>query len=116
MTELFHRGKVNTGIYNTLDLEKTKENSQDVSVLTRDVNERVNMADTKTANLKDFEKSLENLEQIVQELEDGELSLEDSIKKYEKGVTLYKKCKSAIGKAEEKIQVLSDSLKTEELD
>ena len=54
-----------------------------------------------------FEKALENLGKIVEDLEAGDLSLDDSLKKYEEGVKLVRVCQEKLGKAKEKIEVLS---------
>ena len=59
--------------------------------------------------------SLESLEEIVEKLESGECSLDESIKLFESGVKLYKTCKTKLLKVEKKIQVLTDSLKEEDL-
>jgi exodeoxyribonuclease VII small subunit len=58
-----------------------------------------------------FEKSLKELEQIVRELESGEVNLDQSLKKFEQGIELYKKCRVTLEAAENKIKILSDSLK-----
>lgn len=63
---------------------------------------------------KNFEGTLEKLEKIVSELEGGEISLDQSIKKFEKGIDLYNECRDFLSDAEQKIKVLTDSLKEEE--
>lgn len=70
------------------------------------------MGQTKKTSL---EAKLTELEQIVEDLESGDVDLEESIKKFEKGVQLYKDCKKVIGTAEQKIKVLTESLKEEDL-
>ncbi len=67
------------------------------------------------AKKKNFEDSLLALEGLVSELEAGELGLDDSIKKFEEGIKLYKNCRESLESAEKRIQVLTDSLKEEEL-
>ena len=67
----------------------------------------------KTASL---EVSLKKLEDIVKNLESGGLSLDESIKSFEEGIKVYKDCKSALGKAEKKIKILTDGLKEEDFD
>lgn len=62
-----------------------------------------------------FEKNLQDLEEIVEKLEKGEIELDESLKMFESGVELYKKCKKKLSNVEKKIQVLSDSLKEEDL-
>jgi exodeoxyribonuclease VII small subunit len=54
----------------------------------------------------DFEKSLTELEQIVERLEQGELSLEDSLKQFERGIELTRQCQTALGKAEQRVEIL----------
>lgn len=54
-----------------------------------------------------FEKALEKLEKIVDDLEAGDLSLDDSLKKYEEGIKLVRVCQQKLGKAKEKIELLS---------
>lgn len=66
------------------------------------------------AKKKNFEGTLEKLEKIVSELEGGEVSLDQSIKKFEKGIDLYNECRDFLSDAEQKIKVLTDSLKEEE--
>ena len=63
-----------------------------------------------------FEDSLNNLETIVSKLEKGELSLDKSIEMFEKGISMYNDCKEFLSTAENKIKVLTDSLKEEELE
>lgn len=63
---------------------------------------------------KNFEATLDKLEQIVGELEKGDLSLDKSIKKFESGIEMYNDCKEFLTDAENKIKILTDSLKEEE--
>jgi len=56
----------------------------------------------------DFEKSMQELETLVTSMEDGELSLEDSLQAFEKGIKLTRECQSALKKAEQKVQILSN--------
>mgnify|MGYP001615654187 CR=1 FL=1 len=70
----------------------------------------------KSGNGKSFEKSLEELEIIVKGMEEESVDLEECLTKFESGVKLYKECKNLLEKAEKKIQVLTDSLKEEDLD
>lgn len=60
-----------------------------------------------------FESLLEELETVVNEIESGELSLDVSIKKFEKALEHYNQCKQYLEKAQQKITILSDSLKEE---
>lgn len=64
---------------------------------------------------KSFEDSIKELELIVSKLESGEVSLEESLEKFESGTKLYKECKDQLSIAEKKIQILTESLKEEEL-
>lgn len=70
------------------------------------------MAETGKKN--NFEGTLDKLEKIVSELEGGDVSLDQSIKKFEKGIGLYNECRDFLSDAEQKIKVLTDSLKEEE--
>lgn len=54
----------------------------------------------------DFEQSLADLQQLVERLESGELSLEDSLSAFEQGIRLTRDCQSALGQAEQKVQML----------
>jgi exodeoxyribonuclease VII small subunit len=69
----------------------------------------------KTSAKNDFENVLLKLEQIVQELEKGEIPLSESINKFEEGIELYEECRDFLSKAEQKIKVLTESLKEENL-
>lgn len=63
------------------------------------------MATRKQAPL-DFEQSLAELQQLVERLEGGELSLEESLNAFEQGIRLTRDCQSALGQAEQKVQML----------
>ena len=54
-----------------------------------------------------FEQALMELEKIVAELESGQLSLTESIKRYEQGVGMLRQCHTALGDADQKIQLLT---------
>jgi exodeoxyribonuclease VII small subunit len=69
---------------------------------------------SESSKKKNFEGTLDKLEKIVNELEGGEVSLDQSIKKFEKGIELYNECRDFLADAEQKIKVLTDSLKEEE--
>jgi exodeoxyribonuclease VII small subunit len=73
-------------------------------------------SDNKKNKKENFEDSLNNLEAIVSQLEKGELPLDESITKFEQGISMYNECKDFLSTAENKIKVLTDSLKEEELD
>jgi exodeoxyribonuclease VII small subunit len=63
-----------------------------------------------------LEESLGELEQVVSSLESGEHSLEESLGQFEKGVALYKNCKLILSKAEDRISILTDTLKEDKWD
>lgn len=69
---------------------------------------------SESSKKKNFEGTLDKLEKIVNELEGSEVSLDQSIKKFEKGIELYNECRDFLADAEQKIKVLTDSLKEEE--
>jgi exodeoxyribonuclease VII small subunit len=54
-----------------------------------------------------FEQALMELEKIVAELESGQLSLTESIRRYEQGVRMLRQCHTALGDADQKIQLLT---------
>ncbi|HSN72156.1 MAG TPA: exodeoxyribonuclease VII small subunit [Steroidobacteraceae bacterium] len=54
----------------------------------------------------DFERSLAELEAIVERLEQGELTLEESLRQFERGIELTRHCQSALGKAEQRVEIL----------
>ncbi|HUS57083.1 MAG TPA: exodeoxyribonuclease VII small subunit [Planctomycetota bacterium] len=53
-----------------------------------------------------FEDALRELENIVDELESGELTLDQSLERYERGIKALNACRSILGEAEKKIQLL----------
>ena len=48
-------------------------------------------------------------------MEEGNLSLEDSLKHFEQGIALTRACHKALAEAEQKVQVLIQNDKNEEL-
>lgn len=56
-----------------------------------------------------LERALGELETIVHALEGNDLSLEAALKQFEKGVKITKQCQAALGKAEQKIQILTQN-------
>lgn len=73
----------------------------------------------KTSKANGFESKLEQLDEIVTNMEDGELSLEESLKAFEKGIKLTRECQTALQKAEQKVQLLTeenDIIYSQELD
>jgi len=58
----------------------------------------------------DFEASLKKLREIVEQLEDGNISLEASLIAFEQGIALSLECETALSRAEQKVQILMESL------
>jgi len=54
-----------------------------------------------------FEQALERIEEIVSRIEDGSVPLEESIDKYAEGTKLIDYCRTVLGAAEKKIQLLT---------
>ncbi len=57
-----------------------------------------------------FEKSIAELDKIVKQLEKGELTLEESLKQYEKAMQLAQTCQKTLVEAEQKVEMLSESM------
>ncbi len=66
-------------------------------------------ADSKHADLKDFERLMEELQGIVGQMEKGEQTLEQSLSTFERGVTLTRICQSLLDTAEQRVQILLES-------
>lgn len=58
---------------------------------------------------RSFEDSLTKLEELVRKLEAGDLPLEESLQCYEQGMGLITVCRNALDKAEQRIQLLTES-------
>jgi len=56
-----------------------------------------------------FEQAIERIEEIVSEIEEGSVPLEESIDKYAEGIKLIEHCRTVLGRAEQKIQLLTKS-------
>jgi exodeoxyribonuclease VII small subunit len=54
-----------------------------------------------------FEQALQRIEEIVSEIEDGRVQLEESIDKYAEGKKLIEHCRTVLGRAEQKIKLLT---------
>lgn len=54
-----------------------------------------------------FEDALQRIEEIVSEIEEGSVPLEESIDKYAEGTKLIEHCRTVLGNAEKKIQLLT---------
>ena len=65
------------------------------------------MASDKPLNL---EKALADLETIVEELESGDLPLDKAMKKFEDGIKLTRNCQAALKDAEQKVEILLQSV------
>ncbi len=61
-----------------------------------------------SANVADFERSLDELEQLVGKMEKGDMSLDDSLQAFERGVSLYRNCQGALEQAELRVRLLID--------
>ncbi len=55
---------------------------------------------------KDFESALASLEQKVKLLESGDLPLEESLRVFEEGMAVAAFCRSKLGEAEQKVEIL----------
>jgi len=60
-----------------------------------------------------FEQALAKLTELVGRLESGELPLEESVAAFEQGVQLSRRCEALLDQAEQRLQVLSSSEKSE---
>lgn len=58
---------------------------------------------------KSFEEALTELERILTEIESGEIGLEESLARYERGNFLIQHCRSVLGAAEKRIELLNQS-------
>lgn len=60
-----------------------------------------------------FEQAISKLEEIVDKVETGQTGLEDAISQYEVGCKLIQRCKTILGDAERKIEVLNKGMEEE---
>ena len=58
-----------------------------------------------------YEESVKRLQQIVAELEKNDITLEESMKLFEEGVCLVKECGEVLENAQQKVDLLSGSIK-----
>jgi exodeoxyribonuclease VII small subunit len=68
---------------------------------------------------RDFEEAMGELEQILQQIESGQISLEQSLEKFERGQFLIAHCRTVLGQAEQKIELLTkqgEGVKAEAID
>lgn len=56
-----------------------------------------------------FEQTIKELTGIVAKIEQGEIPLQDSLEQYERGMALIKHCRDILGKAEKRIEKISES-------
>ena len=54
-----------------------------------------------------FEEAIKQLSAIVSKIEQGQIPLQNSLEQYEKGMALIKHCREILGKAEERIEKIS---------
>jgi exodeoxyribonuclease VII small subunit len=62
-----------------------------------------------------FERALTELETLVERMEKGQQSLEESLKDFERGMALSKTCQEALTQAEQKVLILTQNEKGEQL-
>jgi len=55
-----------------------------------------------------FEATIKELTAIVDKIEQGQIPLEDSLQQYEKAMSLIKHCRTILGKAEKRIEKISE--------
>lgn len=63
-----------------------------------------------------FEQSLAELETIVKKMETGDLTLEQSLEQFEHGMKLSTLCQEALTQAEQKVEILTESMYEEDDD
>lgn len=57
-----------------------------------------------------FETALSELEALVEQMENGKLELDASLTAYQRGVSLLRHCQAQLVAAEQKIQVMENTL------
>jgi exodeoxyribonuclease VII small subunit len=65
--------------------------------------------------LPSLEESLTEVSQLIEKMEHSELTLEQSLTNFEKGITLIKHCQKVLTEAEQKVQILIQNNKQDEL-
>lgn len=55
----------------------------------------------------DFESALGRIETIIDQIESGQIGLEDSLAAYEEGARLIRRCRSILGRAEQRVEALT---------
>lgn len=56
-----------------------------------------------------FEQTIGELTSIVSKIEQGQIPLQDSLQQYERGMVLIKHCREILGKAEKRIEKISQT-------
>lgn len=69
----------------------------------------------KPEKLPALEESLTEITQLIDKMEHGELTLEQSLNNFERGITLVKHCQKVLEEAEQKVQILIQNNKQEDL-
>lgn len=67
------------------------------------------------SGVADFEQALNELEGLVEKMEKGELSLEQAMADFQRGIELSRACQESLRAAEQKVQILIEQGKTEQL-
>lgn len=62
----------------------------------------------------DFESALARIEAIIDQIESGRIGLEDSLAAYEEGARLIKRCRSILGRAEQRVEALTLDLNADD--
>jgi exodeoxyribonuclease VII small subunit len=70
----------------------------------------------KAEKLPDLEKSMAEISQLIEKMEQGELTLDQSLGHFERGITLVKHCQKILHDAEQKVQILIQNNKQEQLE
>lgn len=70
---------------------------------------------TKPTTTPSLEESLAEISQLIDKMEHTELTLEQSLAHFERGITLIKHCQKVLTVAEQKVQILIQNNKQDEL-
>lgn len=65
--------------------------------------------------LPGLEESLTEISQLIDKMEHSELTLEQSLTQFERGIHLVKHCQKVLAQAEQKVQILIQNNKQDEL-
>lgn len=69
----------------------------------------------KPNTLPSLEESLTEISQLIDKMEHTELTLEQSLTHFERGINLIKHCQKVLTEAEQKVQILIQNNKQDEL-